>query len=107
MIHSSEVAEQLKRALAGEVTITLADPEWSWARAFAGDVSFMVGDWRVTFFNDCDELDYTDRAEAPDGRKADRDDWCREAGEGRWQCPLSHLSLEEQARLESMLEQAA
>lgn len=74
-ITSQEVAEQLRRAVNGEVTVTLAMWESStWDEIYCGNVSFMVGDWTIVFFNDCDEMDYVDHATAPDGRTADYGD---------------------------------
>lgn len=71
-----EVAEQLRRAIRGEVSLLLAsDQHETWDEAFASNVVFDVGGWRIEIFNDCDSIDYCDSATAPDGRKGDFDDW--------------------------------
>lgn len=104
---SKEVAEQLRRALRDEVPVTLADPSHSWEQAYCGDVAFKVGDWLLVFFNDCNELDYTDSAESPDGREATYKQWATELEDPTgWLCPLCHLSSEEQSDLEALLEAA-
>jgi hypothetical protein len=96
-IMMEEVAEQYRKALRGEVAIRLADPEWG---SFCGNVDFWFGDWRVTFFNDCDELDYTDSVTTLDGRRAEFDDWCDGYFIG---CPLDLLNEDEYAALEQMV----
>lgn len=106
-ITSGEVAAILRSAIAGELPLVLADPEWTWARVYAGDIQYRIGGWVVTFFNDCDELDYVDSAESPDGRIAGCDEWCKESSEPHgWVNPLDQLDHDEQRRLETLLEQA-
>ena len=100
MIPATEVAAQLRKAVSGEVAVKLFDATRNWNEAFAGDVAFLIGEWKVTFFNDCDELDYTDSAEAPDGRTAEFDDWHTEES---ITCPLNLLSTEEYNELERLL----
>lgn len=98
-----EVAEQYRKALRGEVPVKLADPEWSWERSYCGNVDFWFGDWKVTLFNDCAELDYTDSVTTPDGRQSEFDDWCKGEFIG---CPLNLLDEDEYAALEQLVEQA-
>ena len=106
-ITSGEVAAVLRSAIAGELPIALADPAWTWGMVFAGNIQYRIGGWVVTFFNDCDELDYVDSAEAPDGRVAECDDWGRESSEPHgWVNPIDQLSYDEQQKLETLLEQA-
>jgi hypothetical protein len=95
-----EVVEQLRRALRGEVAIALADNR-GWNDTYAGDCAFHVSDWRIVFFNDCDELDYCDCATSPDGRTGDFDCWWDESTE-----PVALLTDSERCSLESMLESA-
>lgn len=105
-LSSLEVAKQIRKGLCGEIPIKLAVSDRDWLGTYAGDVSFKFGDWEITFFNDCDELDYTDNAKASDGRTANYEEWCTESTNGSWCCPLSHLSVEEQNKLQSILEEA-
>lgn len=100
MIPASEVATQLKKAVAGQVSVELLDKSHTWDEVYAGDVWFQIGDWQIAFFNDCDELDYTSIAKAPDGSNAEFSDWCTEEG---ITCPLDLLSTEERNELERLL----
>lgn len=45
----------------------------SWDEIYAGDVTFWVDGWRITIFNDCDDIDYTDSFVTPEGRSYDYD----------------------------------
>lgn len=96
-----EVVALLRRAIAGEVPLRLSDSAMPWS--YWNNIDFKIGDWTICFFNDCGELDYCDNAIAPDGRKADYDDWC---GGELWRDPITELSSEERHALEQMLEKA-
>lgn len=62
-----ELDAQLRRLVAGEITWHAV--QHSWKGVFCGNVEFRTSDgWTIVVFNDCDEFDYVDRAEAPDGR---------------------------------------
>lgn len=106
-IPAEELADVFRKALAGEIPVRLTNPEFTWDGAYAGNAEFWFGDWRIEFFNDCDSLDYTEQAVAPDGRQCD--DWCT------WQenpdgggifCPLDLLSADECAAVEAVLKRA-
>lgn len=101
-VSGEEVAELLRQAIRGEVAVKLAHAEWTWEGTYAGDVGFVVGDWRVTIFNDCDELDYIDSVTAPDGRTGDFDQWW----DDNHSEPTCFLDASEQAALERLLEEA-
>ncbi|MGH9560026.1 MAG: DUF7693 family protein, partial [Terracidiphilus sp.] len=73
----------------------------SWKEVYAGDVRFRIGEYTVTIFNDCDELDYVDSAIAPDGREGEFDAWWFENIE-----PVSVLTDLEYQQLENLLEGA-
>ena len=95
-VTAQEVAELLGRAIRGEVSIALAgDNACTWDEVYCGSVAFMIGDWRVVFFNDCDELDYVEFVQAPDGRTADYETLDPDA--------LQLLPWEEVAVLENLL----
>jgi len=74
----ADVAEQLRRAIRGEVAICVHPDSWTWDETYCGDVLFVVGDWKIAFFSDCDELDYCSDVDTPDGRHAEFDDWWTE-----------------------------
>lgn len=94
-----EVAEQFRKAIRGDVSVRLVDPENSFDKCYCGDVEFWFGNWKITFFNDCDELDYTDSVVTDDGRKADfLHDWGK--------CPMNSLGREEALALEILITEA-
>jgi hypothetical protein len=110
-----EVAEQLRKAVNGEVEVKLFRPRksklkrveekldkvpqlQSWNEVYAGNVEFAIGDWRVIIFNDCNELDYIDSAFAPNRLKGTFDSWSEN--------PLRYLTTAEQTQLELLLERA-
>jgi hypothetical protein len=46
-----------------------------WSEVYCGDVEFRTASgWRFVVFNDCEEWDYFDAIESPDGRALDFDD---------------------------------
>lgn len=47
----------------------------TWDEVYAGLVVFDAGGWVLTFFNDCDALDYCHSCVAPDGRSGSFDTW--------------------------------
>lgn len=98
---AAEVADQLRRAIRGEVPITL-QPHWpTWDDVYAGNVEFVIGDWSVTIFNDCDELDYVDSATAPDGRTGECNEWWLAAHD-----PLHGFTKEDSEKLTELLRTA-
>jgi hypothetical protein len=54
--------------------------------------------WRITIFNDCDELDYCEACVSPDGRR-----WSFEMGDRHSTEPLALLSAWEHQAMERML----
>ena len=75
-----EVCEVIMDAISGKTSVRLAQ-EKTWDETYAGDVSFYFGTWVLTFFNDCDGLDYLDSAISTDGDEGEFDDWVREYAE--------------------------
>lgn len=68
-----EVDALLRRLVAGEITWE-AD-RFGWSATYCGNVGFVTSDgWKVVVFNDCDEFDYIDSVESPDGRTISYDD---------------------------------
>lgn len=102
-IPANELADLFRAASRGEVPVVLMPGQRPWKEKFSGNVTFRIGEYRVTFFNDCGELDYTDSATAPDGRECS--DW-DEGSQGIY-CPLDMLTAQEQDALEKIVENAA
>jgi hypothetical protein len=94
-----ELVELFRKAIRREVKIVALGA--SWKHVYAGDVRFRIGDYTVTIFNDCNELDYVDSAVAPDGREGDFDAWYNTNAE-----PVSLLTELEYQQLENLLERA-
>lgn len=82
MIPVQEVIDVIKDAVNGKVPIVPVRIEWN--AQWCGDVPFMLGDWRIEFYNDCDELDYVERVAAPDGRTGEYNDWEHDPIETMW-----------------------
>lgn len=79
-IYAEEVAAVLRDAAAGRCSVRLSNPQATWEAVFAGDIEFRIGDWLITIFNDCDEVDYVDNVVSPDGRSAEYYDWADAGG---------------------------
>jgi len=105
-IPMTEVAALLRRVIRGEANMVSLVDGLAWHEAYSGNYDFEVDGWKLTFFNDCGELDYVDRAESPDGRAEDLESW-REVGEGitevYW-CPLELLTDQELCQLEQLMD---
>jgi hypothetical protein len=66
LISESEVLQFLKGIEDGSVSLQPdADPQ----DVYAGNVTYAASNgWQIRIFNDCNEWDYIDRIETPDGR---------------------------------------
>ena len=74
-LSTEQIVKHLRAAIAGGVSITLAfDQARTFNEVYCGHVALQIGDWRVIVFNDCDQLDYIDQIESPDG------DWDYDSG---------------------------
>jgi hypothetical protein len=71
---ASEVTDLFRQALQGEIVVRLLG-RFSWQELSSGEVEYMFGDWQITFFNDCMDLDYVDSATSLDGRTGEYEDW--------------------------------
>ncbi len=102
-IVAQDVVALYRKAISGEVSVRLGDDKGTWNNTYCGNVPFKFGDWVVVFFNDCNELDYTDHVISPDGVLCD--DWCTwsEDGSGIF-CPLDLMADFERSALEEILE---
>lgn len=67
MLSHNEILDRLRSALVGATEIKLSTKEASWDDTWAGNVEFIIGDWIVTIFNDCDSLDYIDSVRSASG----------------------------------------
>ena len=104
-VPAAEVAELLRRAIRGEVAVTLADPECPWGEAHTlmGDCEFRIGGWEVIAFNGYGDFDYVYYVVSPDGRTADYAHW---DGYPDGVNPGLMLDFDENAELLGLLEMA-
>ena len=104
-VQSEEVRLALRHIIKEEIQFFLVDSRNTWEDRYCGDIEFSVQGWRITFFNDCDELDYVDSVVAPDGRTGEFSEWSDQVEDG---CnnPLDLLTREEHAKLEELLKKA-
>lgn len=98
-VSGPELVELFRKAIRREVKVVALGA--SWTDVYAGNVRFRIGDYTVTIFNDCNELDYIDSATAPDGREGDFDTWDNASAE-----PVSLLTDLEHLKLENLLQRA-
>ncbi len=106
MITGSEIVEQLRKALRGEVEVHPVIKDQTWTKIWCGDVRFNVGDWLFTVFNDCNSLDYIDFVIAPNGREAEYADWLDDNGDSTNEDPIDLLTQDEFVALENLLRAA-
>jgi hypothetical protein len=71
-IPEAEIQRVLVAVECGDVTLT-ASPD----APYAGVVEYAASNgWRLAVFNDCNEWDYLEWIEAPDGRRVSYEDLC-------------------------------
>ncbi|MBN9007558.1 MAG: hypothetical protein J0H40_19345 [Rhizobiales bacterium] len=92
----AEVMALLRRAIAGEVRIVVAQP-WSDVCHTHGD--FSIDGWRLTGFRRNYGIKYIESATSPDGRRGSHDSWSAREGN-----PVALLTDDEQDALDDLLE---
>ncbi|MBI6884301.1 hypothetical protein JEU22_10295 [Pseudomonas putida] len=90
-----EVCQVLREVVLGRRTMTKVGNQ-TWEQVYACHFEIDVEGWRITIYNDCDELDYCERCVSPDGQRWDFD-------LGDRTDPLALLSTWEHQTLERML----
>lgn len=70
----------------------------TWDEVYACHFVVDVGGWRITLYNDCDELDYCKECVSPDGRR-----WRFDPGDRFGTDPVALLSTWEHQTLERLL----
>jgi len=70
----------------------------TWDEVYACHFVVDVEGWRVTLYNDCDELDYSEECISSDGRR-----WCFDPGDRFGTDPVALLSTWEHLTLERLL----
>ncbi|QKL01294.1 hypothetical protein GEV39_07665 [Pseudomonas sp. NY5710] len=90
-----EVCQVLREVVLGRRTMTKVGNQ-SWEQLYAGHFEVDVEGWRITIYNDCDELDYCERCVSPEGNS-----WGFDPGDRT--DPIALLSTWEHQSLERML----
>ena len=90
-----DVSQVLREVVFGRRTMTKIGSQ-SWEQVYACHFEVDVEGWRITIYNDCDELDYRERCVSPDGQRWDFDPGDRTD-------PVALLSTWEHQSLERML----
>ena len=70
----------------------------TWDEVYACHFVVDVEGWRITLYNDCDELDYCEECVGQDGRR-----WCFDPGDRFGTDPVALLSTWEHQTLERLL----
>jgi hypothetical protein len=70
----------------------------SWDEVYAGHFLVDVDGWRLSIYNDCDDLDYCEECVSPDGRR-----WSFDSGDRYGTDPVALLSVWEHQTLEKLL----
>lgn len=95
---TSRETYQLLREIALGVRTMRRLGEKSWTEMHCGMMTVEVEGWIVTFYNDCDTLDYCDSCYSPDGRA-----YIFDSQQMYGTDPVELLSTWEHAQLEKLL----
>lgn len=90
-----EVSQVLREVTLGRRTMAKIG-EQTWDEVYACHFIVDIEGWRITIYNDCDELDYCEQAVSPEGQRWD-------LGSRDRTDPIALLSTWENQRLERML----
>jgi hypothetical protein len=90
-----EVCQVLREVVLGRRTMTKVGTQ-SWEQVYACHFEVDVEGWRITIYNDCNELDYCERCVSPEGK-------CWGFDSGDRTDPIALLSTWEHQSLERML----
>jgi len=96
-LSSREVCEVLREVVFERRTMTKVGAQ-TWDEVYASHFSVDVEGWRITLYNDCDELDYCEECTSPNGRR-----WCFDSGDRFGTDPVALLSTWEHQTLERLL----
>lgn len=97
MLTAQEVYQILRGALCATRSMRRINQE-SWNDIYCGLITIEVDGWQITFFIDCDDLDYCNNCVSPDGRQYEFSS--KDAFD-----PVGLLSSDEHRQLEELLRQ--
>jgi len=94
-VTAREVCQVLREVVLGRRAMSKVGSQ-SWEQLYACHFEIDVEGWRITIYNDCDELDYCERCVSPEGN-------CWEFDPGDRTDPIALLSTWEHQTLGRML----
>lgn len=96
-LSAREVCQVLHEVVFSRCAMTNVHTQ-TWDEVYAGHFIVDIEGWRISVYNDCDELDYCETCTSPDGRI-----WSFDPGDRYGTDPIALLSTWEHQRLESLL----
>ena len=97
-LSAREVSQVLREVIFGRSVMSKVGQQ-SWAHVYSGHFQVDVDGWRMSIYNDCDQLDYCEQCVSPDGRR-----WSFDSGDRFGTDPIALLSTWEHQTLEQLLE---
>lgn len=96
-LSAREVSQVLREAIFGRSVMSKVSQQ-SWAHIHSGHFQVDVDGWRMSIYNDCDQLDYCEQCVSSDGRR-----WSFDSGDRFGTDPIALLSTWEHQTLEKLL----
>lgn len=96
-LSAREVSQVLREAIFGRSVMSKVGQQ-SWAHIYSGHFQVDIDGWRMSIYNDCDQLDYCEQCVSPDGRR-----WSFDSGDRFGTDPVALLSTWEHQTLEQLL----
>jgi len=96
-LSAREVSQVLREAIFGRCVMSKVGHE-SWDEVYAGHFHVSIKGWRISLYNDCDQLDYCEQGVSPDGQR-----WSFDSGDRFGTDPVALLSAWEHQTLERLL----
>ena len=96
-LSAREVSQVLREVIFGRSVMSKVGQQ-AWAHVYSGHFQIDVDGWRMSIYNDCDQLDYCEQCVSPDGRR-----WSFDSGDRFGTDPIALLSTWEHQTLEQLL----
>ncbi|MGX9764498.1 hypothetical protein [Pseudomonas fluorescens] len=96
-LSAREVSQVLREVIFGRSVMSKVGQQ-SWAHVYSGHFQVDVDGWRMSIYNDCDQLDYCEQCVSPVGRQ-----WSFDSGDRFGTDPIALLSTWEHQTLEQLL----
>lgn len=96
-LSAREVSQVLREVIFGRRVMSKVGQQ-PWDQIYSGHFQVDVDGWRISIYNDCDQLDYCKQCVSPDGRQ-----WSFDSGDRFGTDPVALLSTWEHQTLEQLL----